>query len=53
MGSGGKRIGAGRKPATVKKKQVRFSVEPENEKELKELVKLWKKRKQLKSEIDW
>lgn len=43
MTAGGKRIGAGRKPATVKTKQVRFSIEPEHEKELKQVVKEWKK----------
>lgn len=48
MTAGGKRAGAGRKKATVKTKQIRFSIEPEHEKELKQVVKLWKKRKSLK-----
>jgi len=47
MGSGGKRPGSGRKPATVKTKQVRFSIEPEYEKELKQVVKDWRKSKQV------
>lgn len=43
MGSGGKRPGSGRKKATVKTKQVRFSIEPQYEQELKKVVKEWRK----------
>ena len=49
MGSGGKRPGSGRKKITVKTKQIRFSIEPEYEKELKDLVKSWRQLKQMQN----
>lgn len=36
---GGKRRGAGRKPAPYKSKQISFRINPEWEKEIKEIVK--------------